>query len=589
MTIKACKKQGLIGGTSDDLDSIDGAALANDDFAVVMAEGNIYNYALDETSGALENSPNIIKPDTNAGTKRWVLQSVYLKRETENDIGMPGESVFGVGVCPSAFLPPDFVPLPGYTTIGHNNYGNYQYPDGSIMVFVPKFFYKIGTGSNGLDINMVDIKPDGHFGSTIEANANGYVLHRAFVDGGDEQLGFFVDKYICSQRALGTGYVASSIAGGLPISTAPTHNPIADLTACAGNYYYETINAAHARDGINGAVNVDSIFFVSSQYIKAALALLAMAHGQASTSTTYCAWYDSAGNTNFPKGCNDNALGDTNDPTIAYTSDGYSNCGKTGSGVPFAKTTHNGQACGVADLNGLMWEISLGVTCIATSKTITAATQANPCQITVVGHGRVTGDYVQVGAVVGMTQLNDKIYTITVIDANNITLNGVDSSVFSAYTSGGTATAGDFYTAKESTSMKDFTSGHSAATDHWGTTGVAAMMEVFAPAFNSAYPSNGFTQRMGSGANQVLSEAINGNLAILTSLGIPKDGDGADTAGTNLFGKDYFYQYIRNELCVLSGGSWNNGSSAGVWNSNWNYYRSDSSSSVGFRCACYPV
>ena len=32
----------------------------------------------------------------------------------------------------------------------------------------------------------------------------------------------------------------------------------------------------------------------------------------------------------------------------------------TGSGVPFAKTTHNGQACGVADLNGNMWEVASG-------------------------------------------------------------------------------------------------------------------------------------------------------------------------------------------------------------------------------------
>ena len=45
---------------------------------------------------------------------------------------------------------------------------------------------------------------------------------------------------------------------------------------------------------------------------------------------------------------------------MSYVSDGYSNCGKTGSGTPFAKTTHNGQNCGVADVNGLMWEVNTG-------------------------------------------------------------------------------------------------------------------------------------------------------------------------------------------------------------------------------------
>jgi hypothetical protein len=72
-------------------------------------------------------------------------------------------------------------------------------------------------------------------------------------------------------------------------------------------------------------------------------------------------------------------------------------------------------------------------------------------------------------------------------------------------------------------------------------------------------------------------------------LGIPKDADGADTTGTNLFGKDYFYQYIRNELCVLSAGAWNSGSYAGVWPSHWYGHRSHSANTAGFRCACYPV
>ena len=506
-----------------------------------------------------------------------------------NDIGDAGSAGFGVGVCPPSVLPEGFSSLAGTYTTTADSYGNYQYLDGSVMVWIPKFYYKIGTGSNGLAVNVVDIKGVKDFATRAEAEAQGYALHRAFIDGGLERDGFFVDKYMASKNAWGSGYIASSIAGGLPISMHADHNPIADLTACSSNAYFEAINACHARDGVDGAVNASSQFFCASRFIYAALAMLSIAHGQAAVSTASCAWYDASGVANYPKGCNNNALGDTNDGSVSYQSDGYSNCGKTGSGVPFAKTTHNGQACGVADLNGLMYEISLGVTCIATSKNITGATQANPCQLTVVGHGRTTGDPVMIAGIVGMTQLNDKIFTLTVVDADTITLDGVDSTGFTAYTSGGTATFGDFYAASEATAMRDFTSGNSGATDHWGATGAAAMMEAFTPAFDTAYPNNGFSQRIGDGAGQVLSEALAGNGYMLTALGIPKDAGGISTSGSNLFGSDYFYQYIRNELCLLSCVTWDDASYAGASAVAWTDSRAYSSSYIGFRSACYPV
>ena len=68
---------------------------------------------------------------------------------------------------------------------------------------------------------------------------------------------------------------------------------------------------------------------------------------------------------------------------------------------------------------------------------ITGATQANPCQITSPGHSLISGTLIYIGNVKGMTQLNAALYTITVVDANNFTLNNTDSTGFSAYTSGG--------------------------------------------------------------------------------------------------------------------------------------------------------
>ena len=71
------------------------------------------------------------------------------------------------------------------------------------------------------------------------------------------------------------------------------------------------------------------------------------------------------------------------------------------------------------------------------SRFITKATQANPCQITSPNHGLIPGTMIYIGGVQGMTQLNSAIYTITVVDANNFTLNNTDSTGFSPYVKGG--------------------------------------------------------------------------------------------------------------------------------------------------------
>lgn len=76
---------------------------------------------------------------------------------------------------------------------------------------------------------------------------------------------------------------------------------------------------------------------------------------------------------------------------------------------------------------------------LETTKAITGATQANPCQITSAAHGMSTGDEVYLASIGGMTQLNGRTVTITVTGANTYTLDGVDSTAFTAYTAGGTS------------------------------------------------------------------------------------------------------------------------------------------------------
>lgn len=307
---------------------------------------------------------------------------------TINNIGVPGQQGFGVGIAPE--LPAGFSRLAGTEDPASDTYGNYVYTDGSVVVYVPAFFYKYGTGTNGLPLNVVDIKPFGAYASVGEANGAGYALHRAFYNANSIRPGVFVDKYQCSNN----GGIASSIKNANPLSSAGDHNPFSGLAGAPGNFYGVALVAAKTRG---------ARFFCNTRFIFAALALLANAHASASASTAFNAWY--MPNANFPKGCNNNALGDANDPAISYVSDGYSNCGKTGSANFFARTTHNGQNCGIADLNGNMWEVNTGLTSnganfylLKTSADVNALTSGNTLATDAWGAAGIAALYDNLGA-----------------------------------------------------------------------------------------------------------------------------------------------------------------------------------------------
>lgn len=342
-----------------------------------------------------------------------------------NNIGVPGQQGFGVGIAPE--LPAGFSKLYGTEDPASDVYGNYVYTDGSVMCYIPSFYYKYGTGMNGLAVNVCDIKPFDAYTSVTNANAAGYALHRAFYNAGTIRPGVFVDKYLCSNN----NGVASSIKNGNPLSSNSAHNPFGGLNGAPSNIHAGAIAAAKTRG---------SNFFCNSVFIFKALALLSLAHGSASTSTSFNAWY-SSGSTNFPKGCNNNALGDANDATLDFVSDGYLNCSKTGSANFFAKTAHNGQNCGVVDLNGCMWEIMPGLTMdnndpaigkfyvLKTSTDIRAVTGGNTLATDLWGAAGLTALYDDLGVMNSFTG-----YAVNFSD--RIIAMGSASQTLSAATSG---------------------------------------------------------------------------------------------------------------------------------------------------------
>lgn len=85
-----------------------------------------------------------------------------------------------------------------------------------------------------------------------------------------------------------------------------------------------------------------------------------------------------------------------------------------------------------------------GAPILESSFNITGITRANPAVVTVTGNNFATGDWVFITDVAGMTQIDGRFFSVLNVSGAAVTLgdlngNNLDSTAFSAYTSGGTA------------------------------------------------------------------------------------------------------------------------------------------------------
>jgi len=258
-----------------------------------------------------------------------------------------GEAGAGVGIAPSELVQEfGLTLLNGTMDRFSENYGNYMHlASGSIMCFIPKHYTKLSfeTAAPYLGLRV----------QVSETAQDGYALPRCFINNGVEVAGVFVDKYTGGKE--GAVFVSKRYLD--PVSTASAHNPISALTANGQT-------PSNTYDGMYAAVKSRGEHFsLATIFVYTMLANLADAHYQAcweKNDFAHCAWADVA--PYQPKGCNNDALRDVNDASVVYQGSGYLNCGKTAgvNDAVLAKITHNGQKCGITDLNGNMWEVSAG-------------------------------------------------------------------------------------------------------------------------------------------------------------------------------------------------------------------------------------
>lgn len=285
-------------------------------------------------------------------------------KKSKSLIGSAGQQGFGVGVYggdPADLTAMGLAPMEGCEDPTSDNYGNYIHTNGSIMCCIPAFCYRLGKatapsysqdGVDALEIKDATKFPQFSHDAVFSSPDFGddWILHRAFVDGNKLKNAFFIDKYLCSN----VNDQAASVKN-------------ADWLMCYNdpNQTYTTYHISGTDGQAYDAITLSRVrgayYSLVTCYQWSAISLLSLAHGQAATSADACAWYDANHTTNFPKGATSEYGRDYNDPSIRYTYHSRGNMfAKTGSGIPFNKTTHNGQASGVADVAGVCNQWTIG-------------------------------------------------------------------------------------------------------------------------------------------------------------------------------------------------------------------------------------
>lgn len=240
-------------------------------------------------------------------------------------IGTPGELGFGVGIYPGTdeeLTAMGLTHMFGYDNVTSDNYGNYMHATGGQMIFVPAFYVRYGSQLAPqyatYDVNSLEVAEITAYESEEVANAEGFYLHRAFIDGNEKKSGFFVSKY--HMTVTTTKSITYPVSG--PTTPTASVTPVQMIDYCRS---------------LGSGWNCPSAFIMS------AIDILSMCHAQFAKWTNTCKWFDPSGTTSYPE----------QGRNVTTNVGLYS---------------HNGQPCGLMGFE-YYWEYVLGCTTAGSSAT----------------------------------------------------------------------------------------------------------------------------------------------------------------------------------------------------------------------------
>ena len=313
-----------------------------------------------------------------------------------NYIGVPGTSTFGVGLAeqknyeavqlaPAAncMVETDF--QYGLYTHGPLGDGGGPYNSyGVAMKWIPKFYIAMlqkNQGTENLSDSELDallpyvevtkeqmkeaqrrsphnamvVAPSDMFTNESDANSHGFYLMRGFIDGGQEQDGFFIANTLTMAYSY-TGTTWLSLGSKSQSYSRKLLRASSSMLSSDGGWP-STSKAANAKGNFISTLE-GKPWHCCSIFAWAVISVLSLIQGQYATDTAQCAWYDSTLVHNYPKGINSNTK-DVDDATVTSSTVDASQ-GSVFVTAGYEKTTHNGSITGITNVNGWLWQYTIG-------------------------------------------------------------------------------------------------------------------------------------------------------------------------------------------------------------------------------------
>ena len=270
---------------------------------------------------------------------------------------------FGAGVAymPTIAASLGLTAMDGASERTHENFGNFVDSRNNVFVCIPMMYYKADTNTR-IDELMGVPKVEVSY-----IAKDGYAPFYAFKKSNGEYVPcVFVSKYIMSK---GSDNKPAFVKNADPVSSDGSYNGIQQFSGVEANNigFFTAIRML----GSNYCLHYAALRFVYYMVAEAHKQKAILRFGARSkVPSSICAYLDIA--PYYPKGNNTN-WGDADDTSLKYTRAGSGTyqgssygVGKTGSANNLAKTTFNGQKCGIADMGGNMWEVDGGYICEST-------------------------------------------------------------------------------------------------------------------------------------------------------------------------------------------------------------------------------